>query len=174
MKYKPDERFFGWAAYTLSRSVRTDRPGAEEHLAQFDQTHILTLVGSLQLGRGWEVGARFRLTSGNLETPYVCDPDNDGCDPNRINAIFHAPSGTYVPIPYGADFSEWLPLFHQLDLRVDKRWKFKSWQLSAYLDVQNVYNNENIEGIGYNFNYTERNNTSGLPILPSIGLRGDF
>jgi TonB family protein len=27
IKYKPDSRFFGWLAYTLSRSVRTDLPG---------------------------------------------------------------------------------------------------------------------------------------------------
>ena len=65
-------------------------------------------------------------------------------------------------------------MFHQLDIRVDKRWKFKSWQLSAYLDVQNVYNHANSEGIRYNYNYTNRLYISGLPILPSLGLRADF
>ena len=46
--------------------------------------------------------------------------------------------------------------------------------LSGYLDVQNAYNNVAREGIQYNFNYTARQYVSGLPILPSIGLRGDF
>ncbi|NUO54499.1 MAG: hypothetical protein HOV80_37115, partial [Polyangiaceae bacterium] len=76
-------------------------------------------------------------------------------------------------IPIG-DNTERLPLFHALDLRVDKRWKFKYWQLSTYLDVQNVYNNQNAEAVGYNFNYTAREYVNGLPILPSIGIRADF
>ncbi len=174
LKYKPDERFFGWAAYTLSRSTRVDGPGQEERLVPFDQTHILTLLGSYQLDHGWEFGARFRLISGNLVTPNVCNVEEVSCDPKRANSLFHAPSGAYTPIPVSDPFSERLPLFHQLDLRVDKRWKFKSWQLSGYLDVQNVYNSPNAEAIQYNYSYTSRQYVTGLPILPSIGLRGEF
>lgn len=174
LRYKPDERFFGWAAYTLSRSTRRDSPSGEPYLVPFDQTHILTVLGSYRLGGGWELGARFRLVSGNLITPNVCKVTEPGCDPNRTNGLFHAPSGTYTPLPVGARASERLPLFHQLDVRLDKRWKFKAWQLSAYLDVQNAYNHANVEGVGYNFNYTQRQNVTGIPILPSIGLRGEF
>lgn len=174
LKYKPSERFFGWAAYTLSRSTRTDGPGEEERSVSFDQTHILTVIGSYQLGHGWEFGARFRLVSGNLTTPNVCNFEQTSCDPYRTNSLFHAPSGAYTPIPFSGVNSERLPLFHQLDVRLDKAWKFKSWQLAAYLDVQNVYNNPNSEAIQYNFNYTARQYVSGLPILPSIGLRGEF
>jgi hypothetical protein len=71
-------------------------------------------------------------------------------------------------------FSERLPLFHQLDLRVDKRWQFKDWRLSAYLDVQNVYNNPAVEAIVYNYDFSQQAFQTGLPILPSIGLRGEF
>lgn len=174
LKYKPDERFFGWVAYTLSRSARIDAPGAVETLIQYDQTHILTVLGSYRLGHGWEFGARFRLVSGNLITPSVCDKAASDCDPNRTGSLFHAPSGVYTPIPFSGTFTERLPIFHQLDIRVDKRWKFAKWQLSAYLDVQNVYNRANREGLQYNFNFTTRQYVSGLPILPSIGLRGEF
>jgi TonB family protein len=173
LKYKPDERFFGWVAYTLSRSVRQDGPGEEEFLVNFDQTHILTMLGSYKLGHGWEFGARWRLVSGNLVDPFVCNPAEAGCDPNRVNGLLFGGTGTYIPIPLGNN-TERLPPFHALDVRVDKRWQFAAWQLSAYLDIQNVYNNQNIEAISYNFNYTARQNVSGIPILPSIGLRADF
>lgn len=173
LKYKPDEDFFGWVAYTLSRSARQRGPGLEEYLVNFDQTHILTVLGSYQLGGGWEFGARFRLVSGNLVDPVVCNPAESTCDPDRVNGLLFAPTGTYVPIPLGNN-TERLPLYHTLDVRVDKRWRFPSWQLSAYLDIQNVYNNQNVEAIGYNFNYTARQSVTGLPILPSIGLRADF
>jgi TonB family protein len=174
LKYKPDDRFFGWLAYTLSRSVRTDHPGDESHLVPFDQTHILTVLGSYQLGHGWEFGARFRLVSGNLVTPNVCNFLDETCDPTRTNSLYHAASGAYTPIPLTRPYSERLPMFHSLDLRIDKRWKFKSWQLSAYLDVQNAYNHGNAEAIEYNFNYTSRRYITGLPVLPSLGLRADF
>ena len=36
--------------------------------------------------------------------------------------------------------------FHQLDLRIDKRWVYQSWMLNVYLDIQNVYNRANPEG----------------------------
>lgn len=174
LKYKPDARFFGWLAYTISRSVRRDTPDAAERLVPWDQTHILTVLGSYRLGHGWEIGARFRLVSGNLVSPYVCNPLSSTCDSSRTNALFNGASGTYVPIPLSGPASERLPLFHQLDIRVDKTWKFKSWQLSAYLDVQNAYNQANVEAIGYNFNFTSRSYVAGLPILPSIGIRGEL
>jgi TonB family protein len=174
LKYKPDKRFFGWLAYTLSRSTRVDGPGQAEHLAPFDQTHILTVLGSYKLGHGWELGARFRLVSGNLVTPNVCDPTSPGCDPSRTNALFNAAAGTYVPIPLTGPATERLPLFQQLDVRVDKTWKLKKWTFSMYLDVQNVYNYGNAEAISYNYNFTGRQYVAGLPILPSIGARGEF
>jgi TonB family protein len=174
LRYKPDDRFFGWLAYTLSRSVRTDAPGQASHLVNFDQTHILTVLGSYRLGHGWEAGARFRLISGNLVTPFVCNALQGGCDPNRTNALFHAASGVYTPIPLSGPYGERLPFFHQLDIRIDKSWQFKTWKFSMYLDVQNAYNNGNVEGISYNYNYTARSYVAGLPILPSIGVRGEF
>ena len=174
VKYKPDERFFGWLAYTLSRSVRQNTPDDEEYLVSFDQTHILTMLGSYRLGNGWEVGARFRLVSGNLQTPSVCDPTSEGCDPTRLNAIFHGATGAYTPIPLGARNNERLPLFHALDLRLDKAWQFDDWKFSTYLDVQNAYNNQNVEGITYDYRFSARQYITGIPILPSIGIRGEF
>jgi hypothetical protein len=64
--------------------------------------------------------------------------------------------------------------FHQLDLRVDKRWIYDSWILGVYLDVQNVYNRANPEGREYNFNYSDYKPRQGLPILPILGIRGEF
>jgi TonB family protein len=161
IRYKPDKRFFGWLAYTLSRSTRTEPPDYIEHLFQYDQTHILTVLGSYKLGRGWEFGARFRLVSGNVYTP-----SSYGFYDESVGA--QLPTTAYPP--YGAR----LPLFHQLDMRVDKTWKFRTWKLGAYLDAQNVYNHGNVEGSSYNFNFTRMTYVQGLPFLPSFGLRAEF
>ena len=46
--------------------------------------------------------------------------------------------------------------------------------LNAYLDIQNVYNQQNPEGISYKFDYTCTSERSGLPIVPILGLKGEF
>jgi len=161
LRYKPDEDFFGWIAYTLSRSMRREAPGEELRFTTFDQTHVLTALGSYRLGRGWEFGARYRIVSGNPYTPIV-------------GSIFDANSATYAPIEASEPYSERFPIFTQLDVRVDKAWQFKDWKLSTYLDIQNVYYAQNVQDYEYNFNYTKKSPVSGLPIIPSIGVRGEF
>lgn len=165
LKYKPDQRFFGWVSYTLSRSVGRDAPDQPEEPFVFDQTHNLIMLGSYRLGRGWEFGARFRLTSGPLDTPVLRPPEQ--------SAVYAADAAAYAPLQ-GARFSRRLPLSHQLDLRLDKRWQFRDWRFSAYLDVQNVYSHPAVEAIAYNFDFTQEQHQTGLPLIPSLGLRGEF
>ncbi|MFO0659975.1 MAG: TonB family protein [Polyangiaceae bacterium] len=160
LRYRADERFFGWIAYTLSRSERRAYDAEPLHPFEFDQTHILTVLGSYKLGRGWEAGARFRYVSGNPYTPAVA-------------AVLDADAGAYSPIN-GQPFSARSPAFHRLDVRIEKTWNFSQWKLSAYADVQNVYNRRNPEGRLYNFNYTRSDVVAGLPILPVIGVRGEL
>ncbi|MEO8874832.1 MAG: TonB-dependent receptor plug domain-containing protein, partial [Polyangiaceae bacterium] len=161
VRYKPDAHFFGWIAYTLSRSERQDGPGQPIHLAQYDQTHILSVLGSYRLGRGWEFGARFRLVSGDLYTAQTF-------------GFYDENSGSNLPLSSYPQYGSRLPVFQQLDLRVDKTWKFTHWSISSYLDIQNVYNQGNVEGISYNYNYTKNVFAQGLPFLPSLGLRVEF
>ena len=54
LKYKPDARFFGWIAYTLSRSVRRDAPDLPQYLFQYDQTHNLIILGQAKRPEGRE------------------------------------------------------------------------------------------------------------------------
>jgi TonB family protein len=161
LRYKPDDRFFGWIAYTLSRSMRREAPDQELHFTTYDQTHVLTALGSYRLGRGWEFGARYRVVSGNPYTPVV-------------GSVYDANAGAYAPIDAAKQFSARFPLFTQLDVRVDKTWKYEDWKLSTYLDIQNVYYAQNVQDYQYNYNYTQKSPVSGLPIIPSIGVRGEF
>ncbi|MEI9942039.1 MAG: TonB-dependent receptor [Pseudomonadota bacterium] len=165
LKYKPSKHFFGWIAYTLSRSVRQDSPSSPQYLFQYDQTHNLIMLGSYRLGHGWEFGGRFRIVSGPLDTPALPPP--------ALPALYAADAGSYTPLQ-ARPYSTRLPLFHQLDLRVDKRWQFKTWRFSAYLDIQNVYNNAAVEGLSYNYNYSRQSYQTGIPIIPSLGMRGEF
>jgi hypothetical protein len=153
---------FGWLAYTVSRSERRypddARPGQDEwSLFDLDQTHVLTAIAVYRLPRNWQVGARFRVVSGNPYTPH-------------IGAAYDASGGDYVAID-GPRNSARLPAFHQLDLRVDKRFVWRKVMLETYVDVQNVYNHQNVEFLQDSYDLTQSRPVASLPILPSLGMR---
>ncbi len=64
--------------------------------------------------------------------------------------------------------------FFALDIRVDKKWIYDTWILSAYLDIQNLTNHKNPETITYSYNYLQSATVNGLPILPTLGVQGEF
>jgi len=148
---------YGWLSYTLSRSERL-RPPRGWGLAELDQTHILNLAWTVRLGDGWSLGARFQLASGN---PYY--PIED--------ARFDADRDKFIPI-YGARSR--LPIYHRLDVRLDKTWRFEDWMFELFLDIQNVYNAMNPESPEYSYDFKQRADGLALPILPTLGVRAVF
>jgi TonB family protein len=159
VRYEPDDWFWGWIALTVMRAEQR-KPGEDWAPTGFDQLLNLTLLGSFDLGAGWTVGFRFRVAQGFPRTPVA-------------SSIYDADCDVYEGLP-GERNSIRLPWFHQLDLRVDKTFDWDVFKLSIYLDVQNVYYQENVEALTYNYDYSVSGYTTGLPILPALGLKGQF
>jgi TonB family protein len=160
LKHDVTRHFYGWVAYTLSLSKAQREPDGPKVRFPFDQRHILTLVASYRLGDGWELGARFRLVSGRPETPV-------------LGGVYDADAGAYRQIT-GEELSVSRQTFHQLDLRVEKKWLFDNWRMSVYLDVQNVYNAENPEATLYDYRFRDSGPLRGLPLVPTLGVKGSF
>jgi len=154
--------FFGWLAYTFNRSEQRRAGGNDYRLTTWDQTHILTAVASYRLPAGFELGARMRYATGRPTTPLQHTFDRYSVDRNRFE-------GTY-----GASNSIRFQPFHQLDLRLERSWLFQSWTLSAYVDVQNVYNASNVEATFNDYRFREIYEVPGIPVLPVIGVKGSF
>ncbi len=155
------ERWFGWLSYSLSRSTRRDTATAVERLFDYDQTHDLVAAVSYKTrSKRWQFGGKWTYTSGQPTTPV-------------LGAFYDSDQDLFLPIN-GEVNSERLPSHHQLDLRVDHFWRFEDWTLSAFLDVSNAYLNAKVEQYQYNFDYSQRAEIAGLPIVPSIGLRGEL
>ncbi len=157
---KGDGAFFGWLAYTILESERKDSATAAWRPFDYDQTHVLTALGSYDLGAGFEVGARVRLASGFPRTPVT-------------GVYYDARRGTHEPL-LGEYNSDRIPLFLQVDARGAKRFDLGGSELEIYLDVQNVTNRENPEEIAYAPDYSERRYVLGLPVLPVLGARWSF
>ena len=148
---------FGWLGYTLSRAERQDQPGDRWRLFDYDQTHVVTALASYAIGKGFEVGARVRAASGFPRTPVA-------------SAYYDARTDGYQPV-FGPQNTIRIPPFVQLDLRVSKVFDIGKTHLEVYLDVQNVTNRQNPEEIVYTRDFSSHGYITGLPILPSLGLR---
>jgi len=147
---------YGLASFALSRSEFTSlddvaRPGA------YDGRLIANLLAGWRPGSSWEVSGKLRLATGLPTTPFVASgPDIGRLDFSRYN------EGPRVPT------------FHALDIRVDRRWSFRRWQLEVYVDVQNVYGRANVSQYQWNPRLLAPEANESLGVLPSLGVNIEF
>jgi outer membrane receptor protein involved in Fe transport len=147
----------GWISYAIVRSERRDTPDGALRPSDYDQSHVLTAVGTWDIGKGFEVGARVRFATGFPRTPVV-------------RALYDARRDAYTPV-FGPKNSDRIPAFFQIDLRGSKRFTLPKGELECYLELQNVMNRENPEEIVYSATYRDKGFITGLPILPVLGAR---
>ncbi len=106
------------------------------------------------------MGGTLRLVSGTPETPVT-------------SGIYDAGLDLYRPV-YGPLDSARNPMFRRLDLRVEKQFHPGRTLVAVYLDLQNATNFKNREITRYSFDFTQRGDLNGLPLLPSFGVRGEL
>lgn len=157
-KYKQDV----WSttlAYTYSKSLRSD-PKNGEYNFEYDQTHNFNLISAYEFKNNWKVSGRYRFVTGNPYTPIT-------------SGIYDADNESYYPVR-GDIYSQRNKAFQQLDIRIDKKMIYDRSIWSFYLDIQNVLNTKNPEGILYSYDYSAKQEITGLPFLPALGVRGEF
>jgi len=147
----------------------------------WDNKHILNITLKRDIGRNWDIGAKFRFVGGAPYTPI------DFVESSKREIWDSKGRGS---LNYNAFNSERLSNFNQLDVRIDKEYFFKKWSLNFYLDIQNVlaykseqqpiYTNLDINGnIAVNPNDNTKyilrkvNDFSGN-VLPTIGIIVEF
>lgn len=122
--------FYGIASYTLGWSEFEDKAGNLVP-SSWDARHIVNTALGKRFGKNWEVGVNWRFQSGLPFTPAAAEsalvanwdvnaraiPDYNRLNTQRANA-----SST-------------------IDMRIDKKWFFKRWNLNLYLDVENITGN---------------------------------
>lgn len=148
---------FGWITYSLIRSERKDHPDSAWRPFDYDQTHVLSVLASYDLGHGWQAGARFRYATGVPRTDVT-------------GAYYDALDDRFEPL-FGGHNAIRVPAFYQLDARLEKTLTLAGKRTNVFLDVQNVTNRKNPEEIIYNFDYSTRKYITGLPTLAVIGAR---
>jgi hypothetical protein len=160
IKREVTRKLYGWISYTLSRTRELEFDDDDYEISTFDQTHVGNAVASYKFDNGWELGARFRYSTGRPQTPVV-------------GGTFDADDGDFRNVS-GGFRSTRRKAFQQTDARVEKTWVFDTWMIGAYLDIQNVLNVENVEATQYDYRRRESAPVTSVPFLPTIGVRGQW
>ena len=144
--------FYGTINLSLFEAKYKALDGIERN-SDFDNRYLFTLTGGYRFGESWEIGSKFRMAGGRPYTP--------------INPA----DGTRLVSQYN---STRLPDYSRLDVRVDKRWNFKSWTLITYIDIQNILNKKNITQYEWNKYEKKIEANESIGILPTIGVNVMF
>jgi outer membrane receptor protein involved in Fe transport len=137
----------------------------EEVFRDFDQRHALALNLGYAFSENLNVHLSWRFHSGNPYTEMQYEPD-----------------GEIWREKFGPINAERFPAYHSLDLRLTRNHNFKHWKLHWYFQVLNLYNRKNVHEYSFtkimddsgNILRYERNEEHLLPILPVLGVSGEF
>jgi len=146
-----DIPYYGIFSFTYSKADYTSLDGIERP-GSYDQNWLLNISGGYKFNEFWEFSSKFRFASGKPYTPYNSDGTQNVADYNT-----HRLKST-----------------HSLDVRVDKRWYFAGWTLITYVDIQNIYNQQNQSAIRWDPQTMSVDESSSIGILPSIGISAEF
>lgn len=178
---KLSKSIYGILSVTYYKSLFEDKD-QELIPSSWDNRYILNLAAGKKFKGNIELGMKFRYSGGAPYTPFDLATTS-----NR--EVWDVSQQGYVD--YNNVNSERLEDIHTLDIRVDKKWFFKSWSLNAYIDIQNIYNNKiklrsdvsnnpdvgdlvyDSQGDADKYDLYEIPSESGT-LLPSIGLLIEF
>ncbi|MBP7462036.1 MAG: TonB-dependent receptor, partial [Candidatus Delongbacteria bacterium] len=150
--------YYGQAALSWNRS-RYRAYNGRDYPGQYDQRVIFNLSGGYRLNAAWEFSGKFRLFTGIPYTPVYVPSEATGWKIQRL------------PEEY---LSRRLKTGHQLDLRADHYINYKSWKLTLFVDIQNIYNVKVPTRPRYDFWEQTTDEADNIGFLPSIGISAEF
>jgi outer membrane receptor protein involved in Fe transport len=147
---------YGLLSLSFARAEFTSLEGRARP-GRYDARFIGTALAGYRFNPKWEVSGKLRVATGLPTTPFIeTGPDTGQRDYGRYNE------------------GDRFPTFHALDIRVDRRFSFRGWQLELYVDVQNVYGRENVSGVRWDFRTDEPEFDEALGVLPTLGVNVEF
>ena len=159
LQQKFTKSYFLTASYTFFKSEFTGSTDTYAPSA-WDNRHLVSIIFGKKFKNGYELGVKYRLAGGAPYTPYDMTS-------SQLN---------YVTLGTGSfDYtqlnSQRLPVFNQLDIRIDKKINFKKSSLDFFLDIQNVTNAKSYTQDLYSFQRNADN--SGFATTDGQALRAD-
>lgn len=119
-------RLFYVASATIYKS---EFSGADHQFrpSTWDYGFIVSATFGYQFKKNWDIGLKYRIAGGQPYTPFDM----------AASTATYLTTGTGV-YDYAQLNNKRLPVFNQLDLRVDKKFNFKKVSLDVFADFQNI------------------------------------
>ena len=154
-----------WANYTYSTT--DDVIAGRRTPRDFDQTHSLNLDLDFPLGEKWRLNLAWRYHTGWPTTQLTIE--------ERVDPASGAV--TFAPV-LGPLYAQRLSDYHRLDLRASRGWNLRAGDLTFYVDIQNVYDRNNIAGFDFEFDreagLVRSTPETWVGFLPSAGVTLEF
>jgi len=160
LQKKLSRNFYGTLSYSYSVAEADDpRYPGKTFDWHFDYRHVFTLITGYRINmdeKGWyqemSKSIWYKITGWML--PFA--------DQVQLGLKWRYLGGRpYTPPVYHPEFKQWqveevqdinterLPAYHRLDVRMDRRYFFKSWNLVTFIEIENLYNQHNIWDYSY-------------------------
>lgn len=147
--------------YSISESVRKDSSNGNTYPFIYDSPHVLNVMATYRTNKRWEISLISRYSSGFPYTPF------------DIDTKFQLDNKWYCL--YGGKNASRLPDYYRLDVRIDRRFIYKNWNLSLFLEVWNITNNENVMKYEYNSDFTAKESVPSMfGLMPMFGMLAEF
>jgi hypothetical protein len=124
--------FYCLVAYTFVTSEFESKDGVLIP-STWDSKNIVSVTGGKRFKKNWEVGFRWSFSGGAPFTPADLETSS-------LKEVWDVQNSAVLD--YSLLNSQRGSSYHQLNVRVDKRFSFKKMSLNLYFDIQNIYNNK--------------------------------
>lgn len=159
--------FSGWLGYTLgwTKRIIEDYNFDKEYPPKYDRRHQLVIMENYQFNDKWRLNLAFKYGSGQPMTRASARYSVVDINGREEIIVLDGEKNAYR-----------LPDYHRLDLGLYYTKKYQKWTLEPYLQVINVYNNENVYIRTYDAeaNPIEYEDVTMLPLIPTIGVNITF
>lgn len=121
------------SSFTLFKSEYRNNKQSEYIASAWDNRYIFNMSGTYNFPHNWSLGMKISCIGGAPYTPYDVEKSS-------LVTAWNAQGRPYY------DYTKYntgrLPIFGQLDVRVDKTFYLKRCMLGFYIDLQNVTNSK--------------------------------
>lgn len=150
--------FYGMISGSYFRTRHKDFTGTWQD-RNFDNRYLFSVIGGYRPNDLWEISVRWSILGGRAYTP--------------VDAVASADQNTEI-LETSRFNEERYPAYHSLFTRVDRRFFLKRTNMVIFLEVWNLYNQQNVETDFWNINTQEVDRATQFNLLPVSGFKFEF
>ncbi|MFC2104343.1 TonB-dependent receptor plug domain-containing protein, partial [Bacteroidota bacterium] len=146
--------------YTYCKSIRKDTKNEPEYDFDYDSPNMANLMATYKFGKWWDLSLSCRYSTGLPYTPY------------DISSRYQMDGKWYCE--KGEKNSQRLPDYFRLDVRVDRRFVFRNYNITAFAEIWNLTNHENVINYDYSDDYLSKESVTLFSLMPMLGVSFEF